>query len=91
MSTPEHSEHADSIDQQSLKHASGPYFGAYGGRWMPESLMAAMDELNETFEAAKNDPEFVAQVRDLNTNYSGPSASRSSSAAGCASSSSART
>ena len=71
MSTPEHSEHADSIDQQSLKHASGPYFGAYGGRWMPVSLMAAMDELNETFEAAKNDPEFVAQVRDLNTNYSG--------------------
>ncbi|HJV99688.1 MAG TPA: tryptophan synthase subunit beta, partial [Arthrobacter sp.] len=24
----------------SLKHAPGPYFGSYGGRWMPESLIA---------------------------------------------------
>ncbi|MGL3804831.1 tryptophan synthase subunit beta [Paeniglutamicibacter sp. R2-26] len=55
----------------SLRHAPGPYFGDYGGRWMPESLIAAMDELAETFEAAKNDPEFVAQVKDLNKNYSG--------------------
>ena len=71
MSTPENSADTGSIDEQSLRHASGPYFGAYGGRWMPESLMAAMDELNETFEAAKNDPEFVAQVKELNKNYSG--------------------
>ncbi|MDQ0094533.1 tryptophan synthase beta chain [Paeniglutamicibacter psychrophenolicus] len=55
----------------SLRHAAGPYFGDYGGRWMPESLIAAMDELNETFEAAKADPEFIAQVKDLNKNYSG--------------------
>ena len=55
----------------SLRHAPGPYFGDYGGRWMPESLIAAMDELAETFEAAKADPEFVAQVKDLNKNYSG--------------------
>src|SRR5690606_21302536 len=71
MSTAANSETGQSIDAQSLRHASGPYFGAYGGRWMPESLMAAMDELNETFEAAKNDPEFIAQVKDLNKNYSG--------------------
>lgn len=56
---------------ESLRHAPGPYFGDYGGRWMPESLIAAMDELTETFEAAKNDPEFIAQVKDLNKNYSG--------------------
>ena len=58
-------------ENPSLKHASGPYFGAYGGRWMPESLMAAMDELTRTFEEAKNDPEFIAQIKDLNKNYSG--------------------
>jgi tryptophan synthase beta chain len=55
----------------SLKHAPGPYFGAYGGRWMPESLIAALDELQETFQAARDDPEFVAEVAELNRNYSG--------------------
>ncbi len=60
-----------SVPSHSLRHAAGPYFGDYGGRWMPESLIAAMDELNETFEAAKADPEFIAQVKDLNKNYSG--------------------
>ena len=53
------------------KHAPGPYFGAYGGRWMPESLIAALDELEDTFEKAKADPEFLAQVAELNKNYSG--------------------
>lgn len=55
----------------SLKHAPGPYFGGYGGRWMPESLIAALDELEDTFEKAKADPEFLAQIADLNKNYSG--------------------
>ena len=55
----------------SLRHAPGPYFGPYGGRWMPESLIAALDELEETFEKAKADPEFTAQIADLNKNYSG--------------------
>lgn len=56
---------------RSLRHAPGPYFGSYGGRWMPESLIAALDELEDTFEKAKADPEFVAQIKDLNKNYSG--------------------
>ncbi|GAB3619345.1 tryptophan synthase subunit beta [Glutamicibacter endophyticus] len=60
-----------SSDENSLKHASGPYFGQFGGRWMPESLMAAMDELNDTFEKAKADPEFIAEICELNANYSG--------------------
>lgn len=55
----------------SLKHAPGPYFGGYGGRWMPESLIAALDELEDTFEKAKADPDFLAQIADLNKNYSG--------------------
>ncbi len=55
----------------SLKHASGPYFGEYGGRWMPESLIAALDELEETFDNARNDPSFRAEIAELNKNYSG--------------------
>ncbi|WP_225668321.1 MULTISPECIES: tryptophan synthase subunit beta [unclassified Arthrobacter] len=55
----------------SLRHAPGPYFGEYGGRWMPESLIAALDELTDTFEKAKADPEFTAQVAELNRTYAG--------------------
>ncbi|WP_251041299.1 tryptophan synthase subunit beta [Arthrobacter sp. ISL-30] len=54
-----------------LRHAPGPYFGSYGGRWMPESLIAALDELEDTFDKAKADPEFLAQLSELNKNYSG--------------------
>ncbi|WP_445290499.1 tryptophan synthase subunit beta [Arthrobacter sp. ERGS1:01] len=57
--------------EHSLRHAPGPYFGSYGGRWMPESLIAALDELEETFEKAKVDPEFLAEIAELNKNYSG--------------------
>lgn len=47
----------------------GPYFGRYGGQWMPESLMAALQEVEETFRKAIKDPEFIAELNDLNTNY----------------------
>ena len=47
----------------------GPYFGPYGGQWMPESLMAALGEVEETFRAAIEDPEFVDELNDLYTNY----------------------
>jgi tryptophan synthase beta chain len=59
------------VPAHSLRHAPGPYFGSYGGRWMPESLIAALDELEDTFEKAKADPEFLAEVAELNKNYSG--------------------
>lgn len=55
---------------QSLKNAPGPYFGQYGGRYMAESLIAAMDELEATFNEAKNDPEFLAEFRRLSAEYS---------------------
>ena len=48
------------LEGKSLKNAPGPYFGQYGGRWMPESLIAAMDELESTFQNAKQDPAFIA-------------------------------
>lgn len=72
-STPESEENrttmADSFMAGSLRNAPGPYFGEYGGRWMPESLVRALDELAETFNAAKDDSEFVAEFQDLLANY----------------------
>ena len=62
---------AGSSPEHSLRHAPGPYFGAYGGRWMPESLIAALDEIEETFEKAKVDPDFLAEIAELNKKYSG--------------------
>lgn len=53
----------------SYRNAPGPYFGDYGGRWMPESLIHALDQLEETFEKAKLDPEFQAELADLSRNY----------------------
>ena len=35
-----------------LRDQSGPYFGEYGGRFVPESLIAALDELEATYLAA---------------------------------------
>ena len=58
------------LNGKSLKNAPGPYFGEYGGRGMPESLIAAMDELETTFNEAKNDPEFLAEFKRLSAEYS---------------------
>lgn len=57
-------EHEGNFQQQ-----EGPYFGPYGGQWMPESLMAALQEVEETFRTAIQDPAFVTELNDLNANY----------------------
>ena len=48
---------------------AGPYFGDYGGQWMPESLMAALQELTRTYEEARQDPAFEAELRTLFRDY----------------------
>ncbi|KAA9395010.1 tryptophan synthase subunit beta [Kocuria coralli] len=68
--------------------APGPYFGEFGGRWMPESLIAALDQLEETFEKAKADVEFQQEFQRLSRDYANrPSllteAERFSEAVGC--------
>lgn len=55
----------------SLKNAPGPYFGDFGGRWMPESLVAALDELTEVFDKARVDDEFQDEFKRLSRDYSG--------------------
>ncbi|WP_067691376.1 tryptophan synthase subunit beta [Nocardia jejuensis] len=47
------------------------YFGAFGGKFIPEALVAAVDEVAAEYEAAKADPSFVAELEDLLVNYAG--------------------
>ncbi|PYO98713.1 MAG: tryptophan synthase subunit beta [Gemmatimonadetes bacterium] len=46
-------------------------FGPYGGRYVPETLMAALEELDRVHEAAKRDPAFWAELDGLLKNYVG--------------------
>ena len=46
-------------------------FGPYGGRFVPEALVAALDELDAAFRAAQTDPEFVAELAELHRTYTG--------------------
>ena len=50
---------------------SGPYFGDFGGRFMPEALVAALDELEAEYGKAKHDPEFAAELTRLHRTYTG--------------------
>ncbi|AGW41314.1 tryptophan synthase subunit beta [Leifsonia xyli subsp. cynodontis DSM 46306] len=55
----------------SLRSEEGPYFGDFGGRFVPESLVAALDELSVAWEAAKADPAFHAELDGLHRSYTG--------------------
>ncbi len=55
----------------SLRTQSGPYFGEFGGRFVPESLVAALDELTAEYELAKHDPEFAQTLMALHATYTG--------------------
>jgi tryptophan synthase beta chain len=47
------------------------HFGIFGGRFAPESLMAALEQLTKEYEAARSDPAFTAELDDLLRNYAG--------------------
>ena len=46
-------------------------FGAFGGRYVPETLIPALDELDEALDAALGDPEFVRSVDEMLSTYVG--------------------
>lgn len=46
-------------------------FGPYGGRYVPEALIAALDELAQMHQALKSDPSFAAELHHLHKTYSG--------------------
>jgi len=46
-------------------------FGIYGGRFVAETLMPLILELQDAYDKAKNDPEFKAELSNLSTHYAG--------------------
>ncbi|WP_101831937.1 tryptophan synthase subunit beta [Frankia canadensis] len=57
-------------DWQAFPDASG-HFGRFGGRFVPEALMAALDELTESYDRARTDEAFTAELDDLLATYAG--------------------
>jgi tryptophan synthase beta chain len=47
------------------------HFGPYGGRYVPEVLMSPLEELEEAYRAARLDPAFESELRDLLEHYAG--------------------
>lgn len=47
------------------------YFGPYGGQFVPETLMAALEELTAAYEEAKRDPEFLEEYHYYLRQYAG--------------------
>jgi tryptophan synthase beta chain len=58
------------MSQQMLPDARG-YYGAYGGRFVPEVLIPALDELEAAFAEARNDKAFQGKFESLSRHYSG--------------------
>ena len=54
-----------------LSEQVGPYYGEYGGRFVPEPLIAALDQLEATYEAMRIDPGFIAELAELHKTYTG--------------------
>jgi tryptophan synthase beta chain len=62
---------AEHLSAVSLRAEAGPYFGDFGGRFVPESLVAALDELSAEYALAKADPAFAAELTELHRSYTG--------------------
>src|ERR1700712_1495979 len=54
-----------------LRDELGPNLGKYGGRFVPEALIAALDELDAAYQAAKVDPVFQEELAALHKTYTG--------------------
>ena len=46
-------------------------FGDFGGKFVPETVMAALTELEDSYRAVQDDAGFAEQLHDLMTNYAG--------------------
>jgi tryptophan synthase beta chain len=57
--------------RQSTVPGDGPYYGPYGGQFIPEILMPAVRELEVAYDAARCDPAFQAELQSLLTTYAG--------------------
>ena len=54
-----------------LSEHQGPYWGQFGGRYVPEALITALDELERVYTQAKADPKFHKEFMTLQQRYVG--------------------
>ncbi|WP_156743162.1 tryptophan synthase subunit beta [Occultella aeris] len=54
-----------------FRDAVGPYFGDFGGRFVPEALIAALDDLATAWDKLKDDPTFIERLAALHRDYTG--------------------
>lgn len=47
------------------------FFGTFGGKFVPETLMAPLDEFEKAYRAARRDPAFRRQLEEIFANYTG--------------------
>jgi tryptophan synthase beta chain len=59
------------IGSRKVSRNSSGRFGAYGGRYVPETLMSALEELEREYEKAKRDTKFHRRLDDLLRNFAG--------------------
>src|SRR5437868_12196513 len=60
-----------SIKPATIAKSQPGRFGPYGGRYVPETLMAALEELERAYAKAKRDRKFQRELDDLRRNYAG--------------------
>jgi tryptophan synthase beta chain len=59
------------VQQKASKAGSGHYFGPFGGRYVPETLIHALDELTQAYERYEADPEFLRELEGLSRDFVG--------------------
>jgi tryptophan synthase beta chain len=60
-----------SVNSQQHGPDARGYFGQYGGKFVPETLMPALDELESAYASALADPQFHNELEDLNEHFVG--------------------
>ena len=59
-----------SVSNETLPDDGG-HFGEFGGKFVPETLMAALEELEQAYDDSKTDADFQRKLHDLSRHYSG--------------------
>ncbi|MGH4005526.1 MAG: tryptophan synthase subunit beta, partial [Pseudonocardiaceae bacterium] len=62
---------SDTVQSGTAQPDARGHFGRYGGRFVPEALIAALDELTAAYAEARSDPEFTARLDGLLADYTG--------------------
>jgi tryptophan synthase beta chain len=61
----------ETLSRTTMPMQAAGRFGVYGGRYVPETLVAALDELDHAYTEARTDPAFQARLDSLLRDYAG--------------------